>query len=129
MISLEELASSSGFIKPEHLPAFLEKINTPGRFASVLRSPHSSELRLQADLLADFPVAAIGPDASPRSSRLAVLVLNNTCDLQPQRSQFVNVVPVFDYEAYAASLLKQRTAAQVQSHLFDVQSNRVNEIL
>lgn len=129
MMDLEQAAKESGVIPSERVVALLAALKRVPDFSWVLGKPHESEDRLQGDLLADFPVALVDDAGQPRCKTFAVLVLNNTCDLQPKRAQFVTVAPAFDFEMYAESVIKQRGDHNAQSHLHEVCANNIYEIL
>lgn len=129
MIDLEGAARQSGVIPPEKISSLIATLKKVPDFSWLLSDPHPSEQRLQADLLKDFPVALIAHDGAVRSKRFAVLILNNTCDLQPNRSRFVSVAPVLDFEEFAKVEISKRGQNGAQSYLHDIRSNRVFELL
>lgn len=55
--------------------------------------------------------------------------MNNTCDLQPQRSDFVTVAPVLDFHAFSRHVIQKRGEAKATNYLKDVMANRVFEVL
>jgi hypothetical protein len=129
MIDLEELAQASNLIFPEHLPSFLQDLKRLPNYSWLLTAPHSEESRLQGDILSEFGIALLGPNGGVRLRSLSVLVLNNTCDLQPGRSRFVTVAPVADFNRFAAAVTQRVGIPRAQSYLHDVRSNRVFELL
>jgi len=98
-------------------------------YSWVLTSPHPSEERLQGDLLSDFPVALVDDAGNPRCKKFSVLVLNNTCDLQPSRLQFVTVAPVMDFALFSATVIQKRGEERARDYLRDVRANNIYEML
>ena len=88
-MDLENAARESGVIPPGYVAPLLSRLGNTSDFTWLLTQPHEIQARLQGDMLGDFPLALVGPDGNPRCKRFTVLVLNNTCDLQPNRSEFV----------------------------------------
>src|SRR6266850_143324 len=129
MMDFEQAALGSGIIPPDKVGSLLASLKKVPDFSWVLSRPHPSELRLQGDALADFPLAIIDETGNARSTKLTVLVLNNTCDLQPNRAQFVTVAPTFDFERFAESVIKKRGEHRAQSYLHEVRANNIYEVL
>lgn len=127
-MDLEDAAQQSGVIPPERVASLVSCLKAPD-FGWLLTCPHSTERRLQGDVLSDFPVALVDSAGSPRCKQFTVLVLNNTCDLQPQRSEFVTVAPVLDFGAFSQHVIQKRGEASAANYLKDVKANRVFEIL
>lgn len=128
-MDLEESARQSGVIPPERVASLIAALRKAPDFSWLLAQPHPTIQRLQADLLADFPVALIAPDGTPRCKRFVVLIVNNTCDLQPGRSRFITVAPILDFQTFAATEIAKRGEAGARSYLHDIRSNRVFEML
>lgn len=129
MTDLEEAARRTTLVPCEKVASFLAALKKVPEFGWLLTRPPSNESRLQGDIHADFPVALIAPDGRAVSKNFPVLVLNNTCDLQPNRSAFVNVAPVLDFEEFARIEIAKRGEENARSYLRDVRSNRVHELL
>jgi hypothetical protein len=128
-MDLEESARQSGVIPPERVASLIAALRKVPDFSWLLTQPHPTIERLQADLLVDFPVALVAPDGAPRCKPFVVLIVNNTCDLQPGRSNFVTVAPVLDFEAFAAAEIAKRGEEGARDYLRDIRSNRVFEML
>jgi hypothetical protein len=129
MMDLEQAARQSGIIPPEKVESLLASLRRIPDYSWVLLSPHSSEERLQGDLLSEFPVAVVDGEGHPRCSKFAVLVLNNTCDLQPGRFQFVTLAPAMDFARFSQTYLEQEGEERARSYLHSVKANKVCEIL
>jgi hypothetical protein len=71
----------------------------------------------------------INPDGSSKTSNFTAMVLNNTCDLQPDRSSFVTVAPVVDFIKFAENIRKQRDSSRAQEYLRILALNRIDELL
>ncbi|GEM_PF-1440530 len=128
-MDLEEAARQSGVIPPERIASLIAALRKVPDVSWLLTQPHPTIDRLQADLLKDFPVALVAPDGSPKCSKFVVLIVNNTCDLQPGRSNFVTVAPIMDFKAFAAAEVSKRGEEGARSYLRDVRSDRVLEML
>lgn len=127
-MDLEDAARQSGVIPPERVASLVSCLKAPD-FRWLLTPPHSTQSRLQGDLLSDFPVALVDPDGQPKCSQFTVLVLNNTCDLQPKRADFVTVAPALDFDAFSQHVIRKRGEAKAANYLQDVMANRVFEML
>ncbi len=128
-MDLENAARQSGVIPPENVAPLLSRLSEAPDFNWLLTQPHKTQARLQGDLLDDFPLALVGPDGSPRCKRFTVLVLNNTCDLQPLRSEFVTVAPVFSFSDFSRFIREKRGENRAANYLADVKRNKVFELL
>lgn len=128
-MELEEAARQSGVIPADRIAALISCLKKTPDYSWLLTAPHQSITRLQGDLLRDFPVAIVDRDGNPLCRRLTVLVLNNTCDLQPQRSEFVIVAPVMDFGDFSESVIHKRGEVSSRNYLKDVMANNVFEIL
>jgi len=128
-MDLARAAGESGVIPPEKVGSLLASLKRVPDFSWVLLGPHPSDERLQGDLLSDFPVAVVDNEGNPRCSKFAVLVLNNTCDLQPGRSQFVTVAPAMDFSRFSKTYIGQEGEERAKSYLHAVRANQVCEIL
>lgn len=80
-------------------------------------------------MLSEFPVAVVDGDGHPHCAKFAVLVLNNTCDLQPGRSQFVTLAPAMDFARFSRTYIEQEGEERARSYLHSVRANRIFEIL
>jgi hypothetical protein len=129
MIDLEDAALRTSLVPPEKVASLLAALKRVPDFGWLLTSPNAGEHRLQGDLHADFPVALIAPDGRAVSKKFPVLVLNNTCDLQANRSAFVNVAPVLDFEQFAKIEIAKRGETGAKSYLHAIRSNCVLEVL
>ncbi len=128
-MDLEESARQSGVIPPDRVTSLIAALRKVPDVSWLLAGPNPSIERLQADLLDDFPLALVAPDETPRCKRFVVLIVNNTCDLQPDRSRFVTVAPVLDFKVFAAAEIAKRGEERARSYLHDIRSNRVFEML
>src|ERR1051325_870649 len=128
-MNLEQAAGQSGVIPPDKVASLLASLKKVPDYSWVLSSPHPSEERLQGDLLSEFPVAVVDGEGNPRCGKFAVLVLNNTCDLQPGRSQFVTLAPAMDFARFSETYIAQEGEEGARSYLHSVRANKIYEIL
>jgi hypothetical protein len=56
------------------------------------------------------------------------MVINNVCDLQVGRSEFVTLAPVHDFKKFAESMLS-KGSEQAKTYLESVRANRIDEII
>jgi hypothetical protein len=128
-MDLGEAIFLSQFILPEHKPGLTELLRRDD-FDWLVDAPHSEEPRLQGDLLRSVPVALIDSQGQPRTAALPAMVINNTCDLQQGRSNFVTVAPASEYEVFAEKITRERATAQsAASYMRHIQSNRIDEVI
>lgn len=122
-------------IPREHIPALNRDLARVPDFSWLLTSPDAEGL--QGDLIKQVPFCLIGADCKAHEMTATVLVLNNTCDLQPERSQMVTVSLVFDFNDFIESQRKTRAAqfkgknfdASFDAYIKDVRSNNITEII
>jgi hypothetical protein len=129
MMDLEQAARESGVIPEAKVSSLLASLKKVPDYSWVLTTPHPTDPRLQGDLLGNFPVAIVDEDGKPLCNRFVVLVLNNSCDLEPGRTQYVTVAPVFDFGGFSKHIIGKRGENNARSYLRDVRENRVHEIL
>lgn len=122
-----EVAVSTGIVRQEHLDDLLRhlKVRT---FAWLVCDPPQNEPRLQGDVLLQLPVAVVAPDGTPKCQGWTAMVMNNACDLQPNRSDMVTVAPVQSFEKYAKAIMGSLPPDQAKNHLESVRANKVDEI-
>lgn len=125
----EQVAKHAGVIPPANLTAFLEYLVRTPELPGLVDVPHPTEIRLQGDLLQGLPCAYVDGEGVPHIAPFTVAVLNNTCDLQPSRSKYVTVAPVFDYRAFADAAQKARGEASAKGYLKALRDNQINEFL
>ncbi len=56
------------------------------------------------------------------------MVLNNTCDLQPGRSPYVNIALVADFPKFETGIRQTREVASANGYIESVRENKVSEI-
>jgi hypothetical protein len=128
-MELEEAAQQSGVIPPEKVAALITCLKKVPGFSWLLTEPHPTQSRLQGDVFGEVPVAVVDSDGQPRCKPCTVLILNNTCDLQPNRAKFVTVAPVFDFGDFLEYEIRKHGEARAGNYLKDVMANKVFEIL
>jgi hypothetical protein len=126
-MDLESAARESGVVRPEHLAQLLRSLKTRN-FDWIVCSPSQTEDRLQGDILREMPVAVIRRDGTVRSKNFTVMVMNNACDLQTGRSEFVTVAPVADFERFAASEVLTTDREQAKNYLESIRANHIDEL-
>jgi hypothetical protein len=129
MIDLAQAASESGVIPPEKVASLLASLKKVPDFSWLLTPPHPTEERLQGDIVSDFPIAVVDDGGNPRCNRFAAIILSNTCDLQPNRSDFVVVAPAMDFARYSEAIVLKRGEERARGFLRSVRQNEVDEIL
>lgn len=124
-MDLEKAARESGVVRPEHVAELLRALKTKD-FGWIVCTPSQTEERLQGDLVQEMPVAVIHHDGQVRSKNFIVMVINNACDLEPGRSEFVTLAPVEDFERFAL-LVSNRDREQARNYLESIRANNINE--
>jgi hypothetical protein len=56
------------------------------------------------------------------------MVINNACDLQPGRSDFITLAPVEDFERFAAAMLN-KDRERAKPYLESIRANNIDEII
>lgn len=124
----EEVAKHAGVIPAEGLAAFLEYLVRSPELPKVLDAPHITEERLQGDLVNRLPCVHLNEKGEAEIAILMVAVINNTCDLQPKRSRFVNVAPVFAFPQYRDYVIKSRGEKNAEGLLANIKNNKISKI-
>jgi hypothetical protein len=128
-MDLAQAARESGVIPPAQVGSLLIALSKLPDCSWLLTGPHPNEERLQGDLISEFPVAVVDKNGVAQCSKFAVLILNNTCDLQPARSDFLTVAPAMDFAKYSEFMIGSLGEAKASNHLRSVHENKVHEIL
>jgi hypothetical protein len=128
-MSLDEAAQRITAIPRDRIDGLLRILKSPGNFDWYLAEPHPQEDRLQGDIHVEFPTAFVGPDGLPRFRKFPIIIINNTCDLQPERSQFVSVAPILDFEFYKDQLISRKSAPSAENTIRDLKANRIFDML
>ncbi len=118
-----DFRGSAEFIKEEHRSGFLFRLNDPAGLPKAL-DPHPDASRLQGDIFQDFPFARMNQSGKISSKNQFCMVLNNTCDLQPERSKTCNVALAIDYLRYEREA-SERGVEGVENHLKAVKNNEI----
>jgi len=121
-----EAASRAGFIPERSKEAFVAWLTKSGNQHAIL--PHPDEQRLQGDIYRQFPFALVKDDHQASIALKVILVLNNTCDLQLNRTPSCNVALAADYNCYAESIRAARSDQSATNFLADVERNRIDDL-
>ncbi len=127
-MEFEEAAIASGMVRPEHVDELLRALKIRS-FAWLVCDPSQQENRLQGDVMRELPVAIVAPDGQPRCKGFTAMVINNACDLQPERSEMVTVAPLQHFDKFAASILAQKDDGRAKQYLDSVRANQIDELL
>jgi hypothetical protein len=127
-MDLVAAARSSGFIQEKHVHALLSQLKLP-HFGWIIADPSNREERLQGDVFKDMPIGLIGPDGNCKKTTVTAMVVNNACDLQEERSDFVTVVPLQSFSSFSNFQDPAFDTEQRKSFLNSVVNNRVTEII
>ena len=126
-MDLEKAARESGLVRSEHIDDLLLSLKNRN-YSWIICNPSQTEDRLQGDLLQKMPVALIDSTGSVRSRDFTAMVINNVCDLQPKRSEFITLAPVEDFERFATAALN-RDRERAKTLLESIQANQIDEFL
>jgi len=126
-MDLERAARESGVVRPEHVTQLIRSLKLRD-YRWIVCNPSSAEPRLQGDLILQIPVAVIDPAGKARSRNLTAMVLNNACDLQSGRSEFISLAPVEDFSAFSEAMLN-KDRDQARQYLNSLQANQIDELL
>jgi hypothetical protein len=130
-VNFDNAVENSSSIPKEHKASFVECLRKIPDFSWVLGMPNPRFDRLQGDFLRDFPIIFLKPDGTVLVARKPVMVVNNTCDIPPNRSEMVTVAPVLDFGRYLQSLEheKQQSQESIQGHARDIRQNQISHLL
>lgn len=125
----EETVRRSSVIREDHRESLIADLRDKPDFKWLVGVPNHLTDRLQGDFLEAFPVSYIDPAEKPLVKRQTVMVINNTCDLPPGRSQMVSVAPVFDLGKFLEARAKARGADSVANFEKDLRKHQISELL
>lgn len=125
----EDTVRRSSVIREQHRESLISDLQDKPNFNWLVGDPHHSIDRLQGDFLETFPVSYIDPEEKPVTKRQTVMLINNTCDLPPGRSQFVSVAPVFDLGKYLEGRAKVRKTESLTNFEKDLRKNQITDLL
>ena len=124
-----EVAKHAGIIPEKDVYAFLEYLVRSPELPGLLSDPHQTEERLQGDLIREFTWVYVDDSGSPKITNFTVTVINNTCDLQPNRSKLVNVAAVYDFQKYQANIIKVKGEKSAADYLASLKQNKISELV
>jgi len=128
-VNFEEAAEKSSVIRTDHRVSFIECLRKIPDFSWTVGQPNSYFDRVQGDFFKEFPVVYLNPAGDPVASRKHVMLVNNSCDLPPERTSMVTVAAVFDFAKYLKSLDGRRSPEAIKNHARDVRENQISELL
>lgn len=117
-------------VREEHLPALQESLSKIPDFSWLLTQPHAEIERLQGDLVADLPAVFIDDSGTARTRSFTTMVLNNTCDLPDDRTDFITTAPVVDFQKYVEfeKTKKKRDQNSLKSYVEAIRRNEKTEL-
>jgi hypothetical protein len=127
-MNFAERLFQSQFVKETHkttLSGLLERND----FSWLVGTSHAEEARLQGDLFQALPIVLIDAEGNVRKTSQPAMVINNTCDLQPDRSTFVTVALTSSYAAFSEFIGRQRNLAGARGYLESLRRNEIDELL
>lgn len=128
-MTIEEVAKASGVIREEHLQGFLDYLVQLPEDPELLAEPHPTEPRLQGDVLQDQPFVLLDLTGQPRVRPMTVVLINNTCDLQPGRSSSVTYAAASGYTTFAAGMEARLGKAKARDYLASLRQNKIHELV
>lgn len=75
-----------------------------------------------------MPTAFIDPNGETRSKNFTVMLINNACDLQSNRSEFITLAPIQRFDKFAGDY-QAKSAQKAKTYLETVQTNRIDELM
>ncbi|MEI9894230.1 MAG: hypothetical protein WDN28_10185 [Chthoniobacter sp.] len=126
-MNLAELLQGSGLVPPESVQAVLKKLSDDS-YRWMVCAPDEVQPRLQGDILDNIPAAAIFADGSAKRRVGKAMVINTACDLQPLRSEFINVAVVQDFTPFA-QIVMSKDERKAENLLRSVKKNEKDEFI
>jgi hypothetical protein len=126
VMSIEEIIEAGDLVPKQYRDSLYADLKNP-TFGWLLCDPNRDQERLQGDILEEVPGAFINEEGDARIRRGTALVLNNTCDLQPERSYLTNFAVVTNFENYASTMM-QEEGERAKDHIQSLQANKLSEI-
>lgn len=113
---------------PEHLRPFAQQLRQfPAGYEKWLFAPSLPSDVYQGDLFDLVPFAGIDDNGEAVHYRGHGMVISNTCDAQPDRSDFVLLAPVIDLEDYREHNGLQGEA--LENHIRDLTENKISQLM
>jgi hypothetical protein len=128
-VKWEETVRRSSVIRENHRESLIADLRDKPDFNWLVGTPNRFTDRLQGDFLESFPVSFIDPAEKPVVKRQTVMVINNSCDLPPGRSNVVSVAPVFDLAKFLAARAKAQKADSLANFEKDLRKNQITHLL
>ncbi|MGD9745027.1 MAG: hypothetical protein AB7I98_00010 [Verrucomicrobiales bacterium] len=123
-----ESARCAEFIDAASRIDFIEQLIRTSPPPSYYVDPHLEEERLQGDLFHDVPFVRIKSENDHTLKLQVAVVLNNTCDLQTGRSDFINFALAADFSKFKRAIESRENPEKARGFLDSVKKNVVNEI-
>lgn len=127
-MDLGEVAKTAAIIPEAKLQAFLDFLHRNPERGPLIDGPHPDELRLQGDIYREMPWSMIADTGRALSASFTALILNNTCDLQPGRSQFISIAPALDFVSFREKVAEERGDIRAAGYIDAVRRNKVSEL-
>jgi hypothetical protein len=128
MSGFGDFSRYSRIIPEEHQSALQASLKRIPDFSWLLAEPHPTESRLQGDILGDCPTVVIDDAGSPKTTKLPVMILNNSCDLPDDRADFVTAAPVVDFAKFLEFEKGRRTKNSLEGFAKAIRQNEKTEL-
>ena len=105
-MTLDEVIQRAQAILPEHKKEFIKVLSDfPDGIEKWLFSPNvrDPESLYQGDIVLDLPTCYIDNDGDIVEGQDSVALISNTCDIQPERRDFLIVSPIITFDDYRKS--------------------------
>ena len=125
-MTFEDAIHKASIILPEHKEEFIRYLNKfPDGIEKWLYSPSliSSDSLYQGDSLINLPTCFIDDDGDTIQGEDFVVLVSNTCDMQPGRKEFIIVSPIVFLDDYKEHL--NQFSEKTDQVLQDIRKNRI----
>lgn len=127
-MDIVESAARLGFISQNCRKEFIERLSQTPPPSPTLIAAHPAEERLQGDVYSKMPFVILKSDGTFKSKDLMCMVLNNTCDLQPNRSEHCNFAAVAKYADFKSHMIAAKGEERATGFLKSIEANKVDRI-
>jgi hypothetical protein len=130
MQSLDDAINNAKLILPGHKKEFFEILkNFPNDIERWLfnESVADKESLYQGDIVLDLPVCFVWNNGKIKKGAKNVILVSNTCDMQPNRHNFIVVSPFIPIQKHKEKLsrISPNSPNKVESNLADIRKNKV----
>ncbi|GAF85940.1 unnamed protein product [marine sediment metagenome] len=127
---MEELIDKSDLILPQYKQKLKECLRSfPEHFEKWFYSPSLPEDLYQGDIFLDVPVTLIDEDGGPIGGQAHVMLVSNSCDMQPSGSDCITVATIIDFQNFSREKPDSFSKDRWEDYLRSLTNNHITQYL